>query len=129
MQHFARITIKDQRSQNKDQMSDEYENLKKDQEAGYEDIVKIKINLENRNKIANDFERFVRSENLRNMLKISDLLVQNNLRKKTDRMDYSFEILDVNKLNAFQDSYDEDDLLKIIQILEPNKHMDGRKVR
>ena len=110
-------------------MSDEYENLKKDQEAGYEDIVKIKINLENRNKIANDFERFVRSENLRNMLKISDLLVQNNLRKKTDRMDYSFEILDVNKLNAFQDSYDEDDLLKIIQILEPNKHMDGRKVR
>ena len=129
MQQFARITIKDQRSQNKDQMSDEYENLKKDQEAGYEDIVKIKINLENRNKIANDFERFVRSENLRNMLKISDLLVQNNLRKKTDRMDYSFEILDVNKLNAFQDSYDEDDLLKIIQILEPNKHMDGRKVR
>ena len=76
----------------------------------------------------NDYENFVKNENFKQMLRITDLILTNNQRKKTSALDYTFEVIDVNKLDSFQDSYDEDDLLKIIQIFQPKKHKLGLKI-
>lgn len=65
---------------------------------------------------------------MRNLLDVTDLLVNNNGRIKSCAQDYTFEVIDVNKLDSFQDSYDEDDLLKIIQILIPKNYQKSLKI-
>ena len=46
----------------------------------------------------NDNDKYVKNENLKTMLKITDLLITNNCSKKSCEQDYVFEVVDVNKL-------------------------------